>query len=527
MDQRTSRLQRRRATTILVQWQSVVLDHEPPVLTGPAATTTNPRPAITWNPVPGAIRYDVWVNNLTTGVSQLLRNINVPGNSYVPPENLGIGRYRVWVRAIDQLERPGFWSTGRDFFVNTPATITSPKQGVAVVDSKFPTIVWSAIPDATKYEVWVNDITSVRIQVVNRTGAAALSTTSYTPTEGLGSGTYKIWVRGLNSKNEAGLWSAPVTYRVVAAPTITQPTEEGTFDRTPTFGWTGITGATNYDVWISDKKTNVIVFRDKFVRTTSFTATSDMAFGEYRIWVRAQNADSFSVWSLAKTFSVGLAPKITSVKTVGTPAKPQFNWTGLAGTERYELWVNDKATNVRVIHQTNLTTTTYTSPTALPPGTYRVWVRAVSTMGEITTWSSPVDFVIALSVKPAATASPAQSAIPVSLILSDALVTSDSFPVAPPDVPVSEGDEPVRFEDRPATELVMPDSARAVSPADVALTGTAGRDAVMSELPLAEWWAEASAAPNRSELHSDVAIAASAGLVFRRIPNDRRNRNRK
>jgi subtilisin-like proprotein convertase family protein len=376
-----------------------VLDHEPPVLTGPAATTTESRPTISWNAVPGTLRYDVWIDNLSSGAVELLRNTNVPTTSWVPPENLGIGRYRVWVRAINQLEQPGFWSNARDFVVNTRATITSPKQNEPVVTGTFPAIVWSAVPGATKYEVWVDNITSGRIPVVKATGASALSTTSYLPTPALGSGTYQIWVRGLNAAGEGGLWSHPVTYRVVATPTIAAPEEENTFDRTPTFAWTAISGASNYDVWIGDAKTNKVVIRDKFVTSSSFTPAKDMDFGQYRIWVRAQNGDSVGGWSLATTFSVGVAPTLTDPPTIGTSGKPQFSWTGVAQTEEYEIWIDkiNENSRVRVLYQTDITATTYTVPTALPSGSYRVWIRAISRMGEATTWSAPVNFTISLT----------------------------------------------------------------------------------------------------------------------------------
>ncbi|MEJ7594549.1 MAG: RsmE family RNA methyltransferase [Planctomycetaceae bacterium] len=428
-----------------------VLDHEPPVLTGPTATTPSSKPTITWNALPGALRYDVWVTNLTAGIAQIVRDIDVPTNSFVPPENLGIGRYRVWVRAIGNLEVAGFWSKGRDFFINTPATITSPAPTTIIAGSSFPTITWSAIPDAVKYEVWVNNLTTGQFLVINRTGTAALSTTSYVSTENLPSGTYRIWVRGLNSSGEAGLWSAPTTHTVLAPPVITQPLGGGTFDTTPTLSWTAITGATSYDVYVADAKTKVVVLRNKFVTTTAYTATKDIAVGEYQWWVRAQSGNSYSAWSAPSTFSIGLPPKITSVRTVGTPAKPQFSWTTIAGTERYELSVNNKATTLRVIYETNLTTTTYTSPTILPAGTYRVWVRAVSTMGETTAWSTAVDLVIAASELRQDSVDSAQTTILASWILDDGPLSPDGSRTEHPEAFAWEADAPVNAEQLPDT----------------------------------------------------------------------------
>jgi len=500
-----------------------VEDHEPPLLTGPPATTPSSKPTITWNALSGALRYDVWISNLSSGVSQIVRNIDVPGTSFVPPENLGIGRYRVWVRAIDTLEVAGYWSVGRDFFVNTPATITSPAPNTVIASSKFPTIVWTAIPDAVRYELWVNNLTTGQARVIYRVGANALTTTSYVSTENLLSATYTIWVRGLNPSGEAGLWSLPTTHTVLAPPVIKQPVGGGTFDTTPTFSWTAVTGSTSYDVHVADAKTNVVVLRNKFVKTTTLTATTDVPSGEYRLWVRAQSGNSFSAWSVPSTFSIGLPPKITSAKTVGTPAKPQFTWTTISGTERYELWVNNAATNVRVIYETNLTNTTFTSATTLAAGTYRVWVRAVSTMGEITAWSAPVDLVIASTEFPK---NSVKSTVLAALHIEDETLTPYGSPVERPDAFAPETNAPVIAEVMPAAEVPVASVVKSIHPVETAPTVVSAYDDVMSEWQSADWWSETSETPDRRDLHSTAALAASIGFVVRngQRSDDRRKR---
>lgn len=502
-----------------------VLDHEPPVLTGPTATTPSSKPTITWNALTGALRYDVWISNLSTGVNSFVRDIKVPGTSFVTPENLGIGHYRVWVRAIDQVEVAGYWSVGRDFFVNTPVTITSPTPNTVIASSSFPTITWSAVPDAVKYELWVNNLTTGQLQVINRAGATALTTTSYVATENLPSGTYKIWVRGLNASGEAGLWSLPTTHTVLAQPVITQPVVSGTFDSTPTFAWTAVTGATSYDLWVADAKTKVVVLRDKFVKTTSLTATTDIPPGAYIVWVRAQSGNSFSAWSNPSALSIGLPPIITSAKTVGTPATPQFTWTSITGTERYELWVNNAA-NVRVIYETNLKNTTFTSATTLPAGTYRVWVRAVSTMGQITAWSAPVNLVIASTLLPKGAADSAQTMILASLIQADGSLIPDGSPVERPDVSAIEADIPANADQISDSSVPAAIVTKSMNPVEADPAVVSEHDAVMSEWQSAEWWTGTSETPDQKGLHSTAAIAATLGIVVRRgqRPDDQRKR---
>ena len=365
-----------------------VLDHEPPVVTAPAATTTNPLPVIRWNQIPNALRYDVLLVNLTTGVQQLYPDIS--GGSFTPPERLGIGRYRVTVRAIDQLERDGFWSNPRDFLINTAPVFTAPVPTGSVASSAFPEISWTAVVDAAGYQLTVNNLTTGRNGVISQTN---LPTTSYRSTEGLGSGVYSATVRAFNSARELGLWSTTIQFTVLAAPSVVTPVIGGTFDRTPALTWTAVPGAVNYDVMLTNLATKEVQ-RDRYVTGLSYLVPRDLANSTYEVSVRAQNGSYFSAWSAPRIFSVGAPPTITTPgnsTTVGS--RPKFVWTGISGTERYEVWVRNVDTGVYAFKVDNVTQTTYTAPNVLPLAKYRIYVRAISTLGEVTAWSKPVDFI--------------------------------------------------------------------------------------------------------------------------------------
>jgi subtilisin-like proprotein convertase family protein len=494
----------------------VVEDHEPPVISGPDAATSVSRPTISWNALAGAIRYDVWISNLSSGVDQIVRKIDVPTNSFVPPENLGIGQYRVWVRAINSEEVAGFWSVGKDFFVNTPPVITSPSPAVIIANSSFPTITWSAVPDATKYELWVNNLTTKRARVIYLAGTSALTTTSYTTPLEMPSGTYKIWVRALNAQGEAGLWSVGVVHTVLAPPAISQPIGGGTFDRTPTFSWTAVTGATNYDLWVGDAKTGAVAIRNQFIKATTFTALQDIAVGDYKVWVRAQSGNSYSSWSQVTRFSVGLPPAITSAKLVGNPARAQFAWTTIAGTEKYELRVTNKTTSVLVFQKTAIITTAYTHNATLPAGTYRVWVRAVSTMGEVTTWSSPVDLVIASAAESFEADGSGQSAILTSAFPKAMSIENES-PIESPEAVVEDtlsvAEARVVVNDIDVLDVPAAIADPAIPSVDVT---EAEFDAVMAEWQSADWWIEPADSSDRNDMKSVTALAASIGLFVHR-----------
>jgi methionine-rich copper-binding protein CopC len=365
-----------------------VADHEPPVLTGPAASVTTSKPAITWKAVTGALRYDVLLRNMSSGIEQLYPGITK--TTFTRTEPLGIGRYRVYVRAIDQLERAGFWSSLRDFKVETAPKITAPVIKPQV-GSTFPEISWTAVIDAAGYELVVHNATTGTKNVISEKN---LKTTSFRSTQSLGSGTYTAYVRAFNAKKEFGKWTPAYSFTVLGTPTMLTPVSGGTFDRIPLISWTAVAGATSYDVHLSNRTTGEIVFRDQHVTGTSVRVPRDLADGEYRLGVQAQFGSFYGNWPTARYFSVGTSPVTTSPKTgAHAGAKPKFVWTAISGAERYELHVRNLDTNAVVLLKTDITTTSYTMTSSLPLANYRVYVRAVSTMGEFTAWNKRVDFI--------------------------------------------------------------------------------------------------------------------------------------
>ncbi|MFO0864200.1 MAG: hypothetical protein U0744_06015 [Gemmataceae bacterium] len=58
-------------------------------------------PTFTWTATSLAARYDLWVDNLTTGASQVIRQTSLVATTFTPVANLPYGSYRVWVRAFN------------------------------------------------------------------------------------------------------------------------------------------------------------------------------------------------------------------------------------------------------------------------------------------------------------------------------------------------------------------------------------------------------------------------------------------
>ena len=99
---------------------------------------------------------------------------------------------------------------------------------------------------------------------------------------------------------------------------------------------------------------------------------------------------------------------------------------------------------MNVIRLTALTATSYTSPATLQAGTYRAWVRAVSTSGEVSLWSGSFDFTVAANApKPFMDpSSPHPVSTPLLALLTTNRNINDASPLNPANssdpVPTSE-----------------------------------------------------------------------------------------
>lgn len=68
-------------------------------------------------------------------------------------------------------------------------------------------------------------------------------------------------------------------------------------------------------------------------------------------------------------------------------------YTGVNGV--YDLWVQGTAAQGQVIRQTSLSGTTFVSTQPLPAGSYRAWIRFISSVGITSAWSPVVTFSVA------------------------------------------------------------------------------------------------------------------------------------
>lgn len=81
--------------------------------------------------------------------------------------------------------------------------------------------------------------------------------------------------------------------------------------------------------------------------------------------------------------------------------QPTITWTTAVPGGSYHLWVNQVGGMSGIINQRDLTTASFTPSTDLDTGPYIAWIRQVSGSGVPLAWSSAFRFEIGASTKPA------------------------------------------------------------------------------------------------------------------------------
>jgi len=248
--------------------------------------------------LPGAVNYDVWIDNVSTNQSQFVRDMNVAGTSFTPPSDLPMGSYRAWVRGTNASGSAAAWAVPVDFQVLLPVTV--PAAGPSTFDLT-PTFTWNAVPGAVGYDLVVRNA-NTGVTVLVSTGIMG---TSFTPVTNLPVDQYRWQVFAVAP---SGLKSqSATTQHLYVGGRLTLLTPSGsTPDTTPTFTWTPVTESATYEVFVTrtDVLTGGIIHSTGLVGT-SFTPVTPLPIGNYRAWVRAISTTAEAgPWSLQVHFSI-------------------------------------------------------------------------------------------------------------------------------------------------------------------------------------------------------------------------------
>ncbi len=278
-----------------------------PVTYAPAGVTTDTTPTFRWQAAEGASGYNLWVDNLSTGVQKTIfvtvpHKANSTEISYTPTTALTAGNYRWWVQTVAPSGLTTSYSAAKDFTVPVPSVL-SPRGSIA---TNLPLFRWSGVAGYVSYEIWVDNITSGAKEVLRTKG---ITTTSYQTTLPFENGDFKVWVRGYDKDGNISQWSGPadftVTVGVGVAPILTNSFRNANGSRT--FNWSSGTGAFSYEIIvkrISDPNQSVVL-NQKGITGTTFTTPTVFTSGTYRWWIRGLDVDGNGLpWSQPLQFFV-------------------------------------------------------------------------------------------------------------------------------------------------------------------------------------------------------------------------------
>jgi ELWxxDGT repeat protein len=259
------------------------------------------KPTLTWPALPGAVKYDLWIDDKLGGVSQFIRDQNVTGTSWTPSSDMPIGLYHAWIRGVAADGASGGWSVTTIFYVMPSPNVT---QGLNPTFDRTPTFAWDTLTGAVKYEIFFRD---------RNTGATALyeqniAALNFTPATDLPDGLYRVWIIGVSAANVRSFWTDPIDIHVGGRSDVLAPSNGSTVGANPTFMWRtvddGSGGTVTYNLWVDRVGVQTGYINVTGLTTTSYTHGTALPTGLYRAWVQTVSSTNEKIWSLVSEFTV-------------------------------------------------------------------------------------------------------------------------------------------------------------------------------------------------------------------------------
>lgn len=355
----------------------------------------NPLPTFTWTRVSGATRYELWVDDITNGTSQIIHSSSLTDTVFKATKPLAPSNYRAWVRAFNGTTAVGTWSTAVDYVVRDSSAVPTVWAPIDETQNAAPTFAWSLVTGATHYEFDIVDAAANVIQTQQ-----FIPTNSLTLKDALPLGTYVTTVRAYNGASLLGTDTRRFYLTNSAASTQMFGPLNTINETRPTFSWAGVDNATRYILWVNDdtRGTNRAILQSN-LQTTAFTPDTPLLPGVYRAWVRAYNgATPVSSWTFANRFTVEAVtgvPEITAPVPNTTNSIPAITWTSVIGAASYDIEFDNLGSGQNnFITAQGIATIVYRPTVAFLPGRYHVRVRSVDGTGTPSAWSSNFQLTI-------------------------------------------------------------------------------------------------------------------------------------
>lgn len=302
-----------------------------PQIVAPVGTIADSTPVISWEAVDTAVSYDLWVTDVETR-EVLFNPTGLATTFLLAPEELHLGRNRIWARANFADGSTTGWGAPTDVILQVTPSITGPLNAAQPatpfkINSTSPTITWTSPPGARSFEIFFSDqttLTSKTFRVANLT--PMLDADGNTIPDGNGDvvreeirefnlpadilmGQYRVFMRTTDDGGRVSAWTSAYDFEVAPAVKLLRPTGL-TFQTAPLLEWEAVAGATHYEVWVNLAAAPAeapSLYPMKYLTTTSFQIPEELADGNYVFSVRAKRLH-----------------QVTEIKLTGTPTSGSY-----------------------------------------------------------------------------------------------------------------------------------------------------------------------------------------------------------
>jgi len=393
-----------------------------PTPISPSGTIKSINPTYTWNVVSGASEYILkFIDGTDTGYTIYYNTVETSAcgsstcSSTIDHE-LTDGKSYKWAVQAEEGSSWGYFSDLMSFKVLTtavdPPVLVSPS---ATIDTLTPAYKWNVSSGATSYLLKVTNTDTSTVIVNNQTVTASTyckdGTCTFTPSSVTlqNKTNYQFSVAAVNSTTQSD-YSTPMTFytsNLLGAPTLVAPTGTIT-SKTPTYQWNVVSGATGYQLKVTNTDTNSVVLNQTFTTTTSICDTTTCSYIQptaltgtnYSFTVATKNANGMGDFATPMTFAIGSLPAVpTIVYPVGdiSTSSIAFQWKGVTGATSYVFKVTDQDNPASV---SNITYTTSCTSGTCSTGTntfgfggthYQIMVASKNAAGQ-SSFSTPVSF---------------------------------------------------------------------------------------------------------------------------------------
>ncbi|MEZ6121700.1 MAG: hypothetical protein R3C49_00835 [Planctomycetaceae bacterium] len=242
---------------------------------------------------------------------------------------------------------------------------------------------WQAVPGAESYRVFLTNITTGQVGVVDtQVQSESLDVAGLN----LSGGRYVIWIQSIAADGFRTQWSKSVQDITTEPLSPLNPV----LDERPVFSWTASRGAVSYDIYIAGPGG---VISETGLQEPTFTPTADLPSGRYRWWVRSRyetdGEPKTGPWSSVAEFSIGGQ---TWILAPINPYSLDIVWPPVTSATSYEVFVAREGSSAPVFRQEGITVNGYGLP-PLESGNYRAWsapyCRMVAASGVLLSRSQP------------------------------------------------------------------------------------------------------------------------------------------